>query len=99
MPLDHNHRGLLVVFRVQCSLSHYIVQGVVLLTVGRSYVGNDVTHSTVLLLDRTGACSYENLPKYRSYRVSNTAPKHTTVCIIHACVLYYVDADLWGPFC
>ena len=44
---------------------------VVLLTVGRSYVGNDVTHSTA------GACSYENLPKYRSYRVrvSNTAPR------------------------
>ena len=41
--------------------------------VGRSYVGNDVTHST--LLDRAGACSYENLPKYRSYRVSNTAPR------------------------
>ena len=37
-----------------------------LLTVGRSYVGNDVTHST--LLDRACACSYENLPKYRSYR-------------------------------
>ena len=33
-------------------------QGAVLLTVGRSYVGNDVTHST--LLDRAG--------------VSNTAP-------------------------
>ena len=42
-----------------------------LLTVGRSYVGNDVTHST--LLDRACASSYENLPKYRSYRVSNTA--------------------------
>ena len=49
-----------------------LVQGAVLLTVGRSYVGNDVTHST--LLDRACACSYENLPKYRSYRVSNTAP-------------------------
>ena len=48
------------------------VQGAVLLTVGRSYVGNDVTHST--LLDSTCASSYENLPKYRSYRVSNTAP-------------------------
>ena len=48
-------------------------QGAVLLTVGRSYVGNDVTHST--LLDRAGACSYENLPKYRSYRVSNTAAR------------------------
>ena len=47
-------------------------QGAVLLTVRRSYVGNDVTHST--LLDRAGACSYENLPKYRSYRVSNTVP-------------------------
>ena len=46
--------------------------GAVLLTVGRSYVGNDVTHAT--LLDRAGTCSYENLPKYRSYRVSNTAP-------------------------
>ena len=46
--------------------------GAVLLTVGRSYVGNDVTHST--LLDRACMCSYENLPKYRSYRVSNTAP-------------------------
>ena len=44
----------------------------VLLTVGRSYVGNDVTHST--LLDGACACSYENPPKYRSYRVSNTAP-------------------------
>ena len=43
-----------------------------LLTVGRSYVGNDVTPST--LLDRMCACSYKNLPKYRSYRVSNTAP-------------------------
>ena len=50
----------------------HIRLGAVLLTVGRSYVGNDVTHST--LLDRAGACSYENLPKYRSYRVSNTAP-------------------------
>ena len=46
--------------------------GAVLLTVGRSYVGNDVTYST--LLDRACACSYENLSKYRSYRVSNTAP-------------------------
>ena len=48
-------------------------QVAMLLTVGRSYVGNDATHST--LLDRAcSACSYENLPKYRSYRVSNTAP-------------------------
>ena len=46
--------------------------GAVLLTVGRSYVGNYVTHST--LLDRACACSYENLPKHRSYRVSNTVP-------------------------
>ena len=44
-----------------------------LLKVGRSYVGNDVTHST--LLDRACACSHENLHKYRSYRVSNTAPR------------------------
>ena len=49
-----------------------VKQGAVLLTVGRSYVGNDVTHST--LLDKACACSYENLPKYHSYRVSNTAP-------------------------
>ena len=49
-----------------------IALGAVLLMVGRSYVGNDVTHST--LLDRACACSYKNLPKYRSYRVSNTAP-------------------------
>ena len=41
--------------------------------VGWSYVGNDVTHST--LLDRACACSYENLPKYRSYRVNNTTPR------------------------
>ena len=47
--------------------------GAVLLTVGRSYVGNDVTHST--LFDGACACSYENLPKYRSYRVSNTSPR------------------------
>ena len=50
-----------------------VVQGAVLLMVGRSYVGNDVTHS--MLLDRAGACSYQNLPKYRSYCVSNTAPR------------------------
>ena len=50
--------------------------GAVLLMVGRSYVGNDVTHST--LLDRACACSYRNLPKYRSYRVSNTAPSNFT---------------------
>ena len=48
-----------------------------LLTVGRSYVGNDVTRST--LLDRAGACSYENLHKYRSYRVSNTPPDDSTL--------------------
>ena len=48
----------------------FTLQGAVLLTVGRSYVGNDVTHST--LLDRACACSYENLAKYRSDRVSNT---------------------------
>ena len=47
-------------------------QGAVLLTVGRSYAGNDVARSK--LLDRACACSYENLPKYRSYGVSNTAP-------------------------
>ena len=56
--------------RVALPLPHH--WGAVLLTVGRSYVGNDVTPST--LLDRACACSYENLPKYRSYRVSNTAP-------------------------
>ena len=50
----------------------HVVRRTVLLTVGQSYVGNDVTHST--LLDRACACSYINLPKYRSYRVSNTAP-------------------------
>ena len=44
-----------------------------LLTVERSYIGNYVRHST--LLDRACACSYKNLPKYRSYRVSNTAPR------------------------
>ena len=52
-------------------LNAFAYLGVVLLTVGRSYVGNDFTHST--LLDGACACSYENLPKYRSYRVSNTA--------------------------
>ena len=50
-------------------------QGAVLLTVGRSYVGNHVTHSTLVV--RAGGCSYQNLPKYRSYRVSNTAPGHS----------------------
>ena len=56
-------------------------QRAVLLTVGRSYVGNDVTRST--LLDRACACSYENLPKYRSYRVSNTDPwARIIVCAI-----------------
>ena len=49
-----------------------------LLTGGRSYVGNDVTHST--LLDRACACSYENLPKYRSYRGGNTSPVVSHTC-------------------
>ena len=47
-------------------------QGAMILMVGRSYVGNDVTRST--LSDTACACSYENLPQYRSYHVSNTAP-------------------------
>ena len=50
--------------------NHFL--GAVLLTVGWSYVRNDVTLLT--LLDRMCACSYENLPIYHSYRVSNTAP-------------------------
>ena len=61
----------------------YMLQGAVLLTVGWSYVGNAGTHST--LLDRVCACSYGNLPKYRSYRVSNTAPSISWVaCYLHA---------------
>ena len=48
------------------------MQGAVLLTVGRSYVGNDITRP--MLLDRACACSYENFPKYRCQRVSKTAP-------------------------
>ena len=64
------------VLKLNGKLVHWVQeikhQRAVLLTVGRSYVGNDVTRST--LLDRACACSYENLPKYRSYRVSNTAP-------------------------
>ena len=44
-------------------------------TNGRTiHIGNDVTHSTLLPVDRACACSYENPPKYRSYRVTNTAP-------------------------
>ena len=39
-----------------------MIQGAVLLTVGRSYVGNYITHST--LLDRACVCSYKNLPEY-----------------------------------
>ena len=57
---------------LSCRLRLDLQLGAVLLMVGRSYVGNDVTHST--LLDGACACSYKNLPKYRSYRVSNTAP-------------------------
>ena len=53
---------------------HREALGAVLLTVGRSYAGNDVTHLT-LLVDRAGACSYQNLPKYRPYRISNKAPR------------------------
>ena len=66
------------------------VQGVVLLTVGWSYVGNDVTHST--LLDRACACSYENLPKYRSYRVSNTAP--WTEILVHVELWFFTPSML-----
>ena len=58
------------------SLSHAtddMLLGAVLPTVGRSYVGNDVTHS--MLLDRACACFYDDRPKYRlSFRVSTTAP-------------------------
>ena len=49
------------------------VQGAVLLTVGRAYLGNDVTHST--LLDRECTCPYGNLPKCHSYRISSTVPR------------------------
>ena len=48
------------VITVRCQL-YIFCQGAVLLTVGRSYVGNDVTRST--LLDGAGACSYENMPR------------------------------------
>ena len=66
--------------------SDAVFPGSVLLTVGWSYVGNDVTPST--LLDRAcSACSYENLPKYLSYHVSNTAPS-TSVRRIHNTSLY-----------
>ena len=50
------------------------------LTVGRSYVGNDIAHST--LLDRACACSHKNLPKCRSYRVSNIPHGGFTMQII-----------------
>ena len=66
--------------------------GAVLLTVGRSYVGNDFTHST--LLDRACACSYKNLPKYRSYRVSSTAPSTLTpACRLYAAHAYTFASD------
>ena len=57
-----------------------MLPGAVVLTAGRSCAGNDVAHST--LLDRVCACSYENLPKYRSYRVRNTVP------LVSRCVCY-----------
>ena len=57
----------------------FTLQGAVLLTVGRSYVVNDVTHST--LLDRVRACSCKNLAKYRSYRVSNTPAGHMIAAV------------------
>ena len=41
-------------------------------------IGNDVTHST--LLDSACVCSYKNLPKYRSYCVSNMAPSSADLC-------------------
>ena len=59
-------------------------RGAALLTEGRSYVGNDVARST--LLDRACACSYENLPKYRSYRVSKTAPCSGWCTAVHVAV-------------
>ena len=62
-----------------CRIRLACLEYILCLWVGRSYVGNDVTHST--LLDRACACSYENLPKYRSYRVSNTAPGFYTMRI------------------
>ena len=49
--------------------------GAVLLTGGRSYVGNDVIHST--FLDRACACSYENLPKYLPQPALGTRPPET----------------------
>ena len=68
-------------------------RGAVLLTVGRSYVGNDVTHST--LLDRACASSYENLPKYRSYRVSHTAPCTLSMSLVAAHFHLRNGAVLW----
>ena len=53
-------------FRSQLLFSVSLCSGAVLLMVGRSYVENDVTHSTLLVR--------ENLPKNRYYRVSNTTP-------------------------
>ena len=49
-------------------------QGAVLTTVGRSYIGYDVTRST--LLDRACACSCKNFPKRHSYCVSFRAQFH-----------------------
>ena len=71
----HFHFFLQAALRKNVGLAGTLIreQGAVLLTVGLSYVGNDVTRST--LLDTACACSYENLPKYRSYRVSNTTPR------------------------
>ena len=65
-----------------------------LLTVGWSYVGNYVTPST--LLDRACACSYENLPKYRSYRVSNTAPRTFQFVNTTGLTWWQTDSRTWG---
>ena len=63
--------------------------------IGRSYIGNDGMHST--LLDRACACSYENLPiLYRSYRVSNTAPCTLLNIGVWFLVLFNVPAYAWS---
>ena len=47
------------------------------------------------LLDRAGACSYKNLPKYRSYRVSNTAPLVYSIVAVFVYVITYHGNDWW----
>ena len=69
-------------------------QGSVLLTIWRSYVGNYVTHST--LLDRACACSYKNFLNIVPTALL-TRPPASTYALSGLCTLWQ-ERLTWWPY-